>query len=221
MESSQKQTFWQTIALFHDVGVLDHIVVVGSWAEYLYQESGVIPGFRSSFRTQDFDVLLRNIRLPKTSLDLVAELTRQGYLMMQDSHTGLMKFDKGGELEVEFLVREMGRGQMEPYRHESLGVTAQGLRHIGMLDEYSTVLGMRGYSICVPLPQAYILHKLLIHEQRSEAKQEKDLGAVRDLLAAMQGFPAELAAVQKLFDELPKKTQVKIRKTCENNAIYW
>ena len=124
MESSQKQTFWQTIALFHDVRVLDHIVVVGSWAEYLYQESGVIPGFRSSFRTQDFDVLLRNIRLPKTSLDLVAELTRQGYLMMQDSHTGLMKFDKGGELEVEFLVREMGRGQMEPYRHESLGVTA-------------------------------------------------------------------------------------------------
>ena len=90
-----------------------------------------------------------------------------------------------------------------------------------MLDEYSTVLRMRGYSICVPLPQAYILHKLLIHEQRSEAKQEKDLGAVRDLLAAMQGFPAELAAVQKLFDELPKKTQVKIRKTCENNAIYW
>ena len=46
MESSQKQTFWQTIALFHDVGVLEHIVVVGSWAEYLYQESGVIPGFR-------------------------------------------------------------------------------------------------------------------------------------------------------------------------------
>ena len=84
----------------------------------------MIPGFRSSFRTQDFDVLLRNIWLPKTSLDLVAELTRQGYLMMQDSHTGLMKFDKGGELEVEFLVREMGRGQLEPYRHESLGVTA-------------------------------------------------------------------------------------------------
>ena len=221
MESSQKQTFWQTIALFHDVGVLEHIVVVGSWAEYLYQESGVIPGFRSSFRTQDFDVLLRNIRLPKISLDLVAELTRQGYLMMQDSHTGLMKFDKGGELEVEFLVRELGRGQLEPYRHESLGVTAQGLRHIGMLDEYSTPLRMRGYSIHVPLPQAYILHKLLINEQRSEAKREKDLGAVRDLLAAMQGFPVELAAVQKLFDELPKKAQGKIRKTCEKNAIHW
>jgi ABC-type branched-subunit amino acid transport system ATPase component len=79
---------WQTIALFHDVGVLEHIVVVGSWAEYLYEESGVIPGFRSSFRTQDFDVLLRNIRLPKKHFNLAAELTRQGYLMMQDSHTG-------------------------------------------------------------------------------------------------------------------------------------
>ena len=141
--------------------------------------------------------------------------------MMQNTHTGLMKFDKGGELEVEFLVRELGKGQLEPYRHESLGVNAQGLRHIGMLDEYSTVLQMRGYSIHVPLPQAYILHKLLINEQRSEAKKEKDLAALRDLLAAMQGFPAELSALQKLFDELPKKAQGKIRNICVKNSIHW
>ena len=120
MESSQKQTFWQTIALFHDVGVLEYIVVVGSWAEYLYQEAGLILGFRSSFRTQDFDVLLRNIRLPNRAVDLAAEFKRNGYLMMQDPQTGLMKFDKGGELEVEFLVREMGKGQLEPYKHEYL-----------------------------------------------------------------------------------------------------
>ena len=221
MESSQKQTFWQTIALFHDVGVLEHIVVVGSWAEYLYQESGLIPGFRSSFRTQDFDVLFRNIRLPKKPFDLAAELTRRGYLMMQNAHTGLMKFDKGGELEVEFLVREMGKGQLEPYRHEYLGVTAQGLRYIDILAEYSTVLHVRGYSIHVPRPQAYVLHKLLINEQRSEAKQEKDLGAVRDLLAVMRDIPAEMAAVQELFNELPKKARAKIKNTCEKNSINW
>ena len=44
MESSQKKTFWQTIALFQAVGLLEYIVVVGSWAEYLYQEAGLIPG---------------------------------------------------------------------------------------------------------------------------------------------------------------------------------
>lgn len=221
MESSQKQTFWQTIALFHDVGVLEYIVVVGSWAEYLYQEAGLIPGFRSSFRTQDFDVLLRNIRLPNRAVDLAAEFKRNGYLMMQDPQTGLMKFDKGGELEVEFLVREMGKGQLEPYKHEYLGVTAQGLRYIDMLSEHSTVLQLRGYLIRVPRPQAYVLHKLLINKQRSAAKQEKDIGAVRELLASMSEFPAELLLLQELFDGLPKKAQAKIKDTCEKNVICW
>jgi len=221
MESSQKQTFWQTIALFHDVGVLEYIVVVGSWAEYLYQEAGLIPGFQSSFRTQDFDVLLRNIRLPNRSVDLVAEFTRHGYLMMQNPQTGLMKFDKGGELEIEFLVREMGKGQLAPYRHEYLGVTAQGLRYIDILSENSTVLQLRGYLIRVPRPQAYILHKLLINKQRSATKQEKDIGAVRDLLAAVSEYPAELSVLQELFDALPKKAQARIKDTCVKNAIHW
>ena len=183
------------------------MVVVGSWAEYLYQEAGLIPGFRSSFRTQDFDVLLPNLRLPKKSIDLVAELTRQGYLLLQNPHTGLMKFDKDGELEVEFLVREMGKGQLKPYRREYLGVNAQGPRYIDILAEYAMVLSLRGYSIQVPRPQAYILHKLLINGQRSEAKREKDLGAVRDLLTAMRAAPAEIAAMQELLGRLPKKAQ--------------
>lgn len=221
MESSQKQTFWQTIALFNDVGVLEYIVVVGSWAEYLYQEASLFPGFRSSFRTQDFDVLLRNIRLPKKPIDLAAELTRHGYLMMQNPQTGLMKFDKSGELEVEFLVREMGKGQLEPYKHEYLGVTAQGLRHIDLLSEHSIVLHLRGYVIHVPRPQAYILHKLLINKQRSAAKQEKDIEAVKDLLAVMSGYSAELLVLQELFDRLPKKAQAKIKDTCEKNLIRW
>ena len=221
MESSQKQTFWQTIALFHDVGVLEYIVVVGSWAEYLYQEAGLILGFRSSFRTQDFDVLLRNIHLPKRPIDLAAELTRHGYLMMQNPQTGLMKFDKGGELEVEFLLREMGKGQLEPYRHEYLGVTAQGLRHMDILSDHSVILQLRGFVIRVPRPQAYILHKLLINQHRSVAKQEKDIGAVRDLLAVLREFPAELSVLQQLFDGLPKKVQAKIRDSCEKNAIHW
>lgn len=124
----------------------------GQLGRVLYQEAGLIPGFRLSFRTQDFDVLLPNLRLPKKSIDLVGELTRQGYLLLQNPHTGLMKFDKDGELEVEFLVREMGKGQLKPYRHEYLGVNAQGLRYIDLLAEYAMVLSLRGYSIQVPSP---------------------------------------------------------------------
>lgn len=121
MESSQKQTFWQTIALFHDVGVLEYIVVVGSWAEYLYQEAGLIPGFRSSFRTQDFDVLLRNIRLPNRAVDLAAEFKRNGYLMMQDPQTGLMKFDKGGNSKSNSWCVRWAKGN---WNHTNMNILA-------------------------------------------------------------------------------------------------
>ena len=90
-----------------------------------------------------------------------------------------------------------------------------------ILSDHSMILQLHGFVIRVPRPQAYILHKLLINKQRSVAKQEKDIGAVRDLLAVLREFPAELSVLQQLFEGLPKKAQAKIRDSCEKNAIHW
>lgn len=80
---------------------------------------------------------------------------------------------------------------------------------------------LRGYLIRVPLPQAYILHKLLINKQRSTAKQEKDIVAVKDLLAVMRDFPAELSLLQEIFAGLHKNAQTKIMEACVKYAIHW
>lgn len=50
------------IKLFNDNNCLDDVVLIGSWAEYLYQQSGIIPTGTTSLRTLDIDFLVTNLR---------------------------------------------------------------------------------------------------------------------------------------------------------------
>jgi hypothetical protein len=34
--ASQKTVFYQMIKAFHDVNALEYIIIIGSWAEYIY-----------------------------------------------------------------------------------------------------------------------------------------------------------------------------------------
>lgn len=36
--NKQQETFWEAIEIFNKLGVLSHIVIIGSWAEYIYEE---------------------------------------------------------------------------------------------------------------------------------------------------------------------------------------
>lgn len=52
-DSIQYRGFWKFIKLLYDHGLLEHVVVIGSWAEYLYAQSGMLPGFSANLRTLD------------------------------------------------------------------------------------------------------------------------------------------------------------------------
>ena len=36
MTKEQEAAFWQTIKAFNELGILANIMIIGSWAEYLY-----------------------------------------------------------------------------------------------------------------------------------------------------------------------------------------
>ncbi len=177
----QRRAFWDIINALHDARALEYVIVIGSWAEYLYQVSNIFR-IRTSLRTQDMDLLVPNINRPSERIDLATELQKHG-LELRQSREGLMKFDKTGIIDVEFLVREIGRGQMEPYRVNSLGVTAQGLRNMEILTNNTFTITVNGFTIIVPGPEAYVLQKLVINEERRpEYKKEKGIEAVRGVL---------------------------------------
>jgi hypothetical protein len=211
--------FWETIDTLNAAGALRDVVLIGSWAEYLYQESGILDSFRAHIRTRDLDVLIPNIRRPAPKVDLYKEFKERLYLPIINPHNGLTKFDKSGELEVEFLVRELGAGQVQPYKVESLNVTAQGLRNLEILLEHSVILNVKSYNIRVPSPQAYILHKMVINNDRSPQKKVKDIQAIQNLLETLQNVPAEMENLKLVYDKLTTKQCGKVRAFCAKNNI--
>lgn len=36
MTKEQENAFWQTINAFDEIGLLRHVMIIGSWAEYFY-----------------------------------------------------------------------------------------------------------------------------------------------------------------------------------------
>ena len=59
MRKEQEEAFWLTIKAFKEIGLLQHVMLIGSWAEYLYP-----PLFETDFmpnlKTRDVDFFWLN-----------------------------------------------------------------------------------------------------------------------------------------------------------------
>jgi len=190
---------------------LPYIIVIGSWAEFIYENSKVLD-YKASLVTQDVDLLIPNIRKPADKINVSKALQEQGFLMNSTimSGVGLSKFHKEGLLEVEFLVQELGAGKVEPY-DTHLGVTAQGLRNMNILIDNRIEVIYNNYKITVPRPEAYILHKLVINPDRKpEYKKSKDAETVRRLVKKV-----DETIFNDIFAGLTKKQKHKVLQTCD------
>jgi len=134
--------------------------LIGSWAEYIYEKSGYLKNFEANLKTRDIDFLIIDINKPGYQINIVDVLDKEGFEALIDYISGIYKFYKGKDLELEFLVREIGRGQSEPYEVPSFGIKAEGLRNTNILIENIDVIEVKDIKIIVPTPRAYLLQKL-------------------------------------------------------------
>ena len=110
--TGQIEAFSKMLHVLKEANALDGVVVIGSWAEFLYKQCNLLD-YMLTMRTQDVDVLIRNLNRP--SAQVSKALQEKGFVMIP-GQDGLVKYDYLGELEVEFLIQERGRGQTEPYK---------------------------------------------------------------------------------------------------------
>ncbi|WP_227766349.1 GSU2403 family nucleotidyltransferase fold protein [Zhaonella formicivorans] len=217
----QKRVFWDTMKLFKEIGLLPHVLLIGSWVEYVY-EFAYYKDYYSNLRTRDLDFLVKNINRPSNPIDIKQALTNNGYIMDVDSLTGTTKFFKENLLELEFLVMEKGRGQSEPYLIKPLNIRAEGLRHLDILLNNTTQVSIDEYGMMlqIPLPQAYLLHKIIISDKRSDFKREKDLRSILNILEYMKQYPQELHTLSYIYqNRLLKSEQAKVFKYCNEYNI--
>lgn len=213
-----KKIFWETIKILKNNNILEHVVLIGSWAEYIYEKSGYLKNFEANLKTRDIDFLIRNINKPREGINIVDVLEKEGFETSIDYISGIYKFYKGKDLELEFLVREMGRGQSEPYEVPSFGIKAEGLRNTNILIDNINVIEVEDIKIIVPTPQAYLLQKIIINSKR-KSKAEKDYLSIENLLENIKTSDVEFQKSKDLFNILTKKQKKIIIKFLEDNLL--
>ena len=204
-EKNQFKVFREVLLKFQSQGILQDIMLIGSWCLYFYQiefkDSGQIP----KVRTLDLDFLVpANKRISK-EVDIPEMLKQMGFISTFNRSTGLIVYDHP-DLRVEFLIPELGRGHDRPQNIEKLHVKAQGLRYLNLLFDYPRIISDGELHAKVPEPAIYALHKLIISHRRSNpAKKEKDLEAAVSLLAFLYLRPNEITRIKSILRTLPKK----------------
>jgi len=180
-------------------------MLIGSWAEYLYPllfESE----FEPNIRTRDIDFFYRNLKLPDKPIRFVEAMKQNGFLYDVDRISEIAKFYKEDLLEIEFLTKVIGSGAQSSYLIRALGIKAEGLRIINILDDFATEVMKNGYRVIVPLPSAYVVQKLLANPTRVPAnKKEKDIAAVINLLEHIKASEKHRQDLHHVIDSLTVK----------------
>lgn len=165
MLSEQQKAFARILDLVEEAGCMPHLVLVGSWAEFVYKEAEMLPGFDPNIRTRDVDFLVRNLRKPNPPAGLAGIARERGYFVESDRVTGTTKILDVSGLEVEFLIGKRGAG-VEPSLRTNIGVTAQALRHLDMAVKQHCCCSMSRAPCSCADSRGYAVHKMVINEER-------------------------------------------------------
>lgn len=210
--SIQQREFSRFVKLLYDNDCLKHVVLIGSWAEFVYQETGLLKGFEPNIKTMDMDFLIKNLRKPLPEKNLTGLARDEGYLIESDVLTGVTKiYDKSG-LEIEFLIGKKGAG-IEPSLKTNLGVTAQALRHTEVILHNTVDVEYLGMTLTVPTPEAYAVHKITINQERG-SKMEKDQLAIDNIWSSLN-----IREVERIADTLTKKDLKIFEKYCVEHDL--
>ena len=208
MNELQVRDFIKTIKLLYDNDCISHIIIVGSWAEYLYCETGVLPSYSVNIKTLDLDLLVKNLRYPRQGINLPELAKAAGYRVESERMTGITKLLLPGSLEVEFLLSKKSAGKEAAFKTK-LGVTAQTLRAMELLLKNTIRIDYYGMALELPSPEAYVLHKMIINKER-KGKSEKDRMSINEMYKHL-----DRSRFESLIQTLSKKDQKETKEYVE------
>jgi hypothetical protein len=201
----QEKEFLKVLKLLSDNDALGHVIVIGSWAEYLYQNTGLIPSGTTALRTLDIDFLVKNMRLPHPPINFERVAREAGYAVENHFMFGTTRIITASRLEIEFLIDQKGAGA-EPVYETAIGVTAQALRGLNLLLRHTAEVEYLGIKVTVPIPEVYVIHKIIINAGRNkDYKREKDKNNIFALLPHI-----DMTIYNSILEETTKKQRREI-----------
>lgn len=204
-KEKQFELLLQVLKEFDKVGILNQLMLIGSWCLQFYRFHFEAPETLPAFRTMDVDFLIPKPNQIQNEIDVPSILKNKGFVPTFNRSSGIVKYDHP-ELRLEFLVPEIGRGLSGPQEIRKLHIKAQGLRYLNFLTTYPRLISYEKLSICVPEPAVFALHKLIISARRlNQTKQKSDLETAVGLLDFLYARPNEVGRIKSILKTLPKK----------------
>ena len=157
---------------------------------------------------QNVDFLLKNLRKPQPPKNLPQLARECGYAVENDFLNATTKI-MGEGLEIEFLIGKRGRG-IENVMKTNFGIRAQALRHMDILSNNTLVINYLEFPISIPIPEAYIIHKMIINEERG-VKANKDINAVKNIYPYISRDVFE-----RIESTLNRKERIAVKKFIDN-----
>lgn len=226
MEKKQYELLVKVLRRLQENGVLDKLILTGSWGLVLYRKYFESPGFYAALRTRDVDFIVPSRPEIRKKVDVSELLKDLGFVVEFNRADNSMRLLHPA-LIVEFLVAEKGRGSVKSRKIKELGVTAQPLRYLNYLESKIISIDIEGLNIRVPDPAVFALHKLIImSRRRTPEKKEKDKKQAKTVLGFLlaNGRDEEIRDAirlmhpkwfQTIMNNLEKENEVELKKDIE------
>jgi hypothetical protein len=202
VEKQQYNLCLEILRRLNRAGVLNDIMLIGSWCMPFYRDyfSGV--AYAPAIMTRDIDFLVPNPGKVRGETDIPALLKDLGFIVGYSGSEGYIKLEHPS-LMVEFLSPEKGREMNKPVKIPRLGVNAVALRYLNFLVDDAIKVNVEGFTLCLPHPVNFALHKLIIFQQRDKKdKAEKDKKAAIMILRTLMK-KGDSGVIRAVFDSTP------------------
>lgn len=198
-------------------GVLEHLIVIGSWAVPFYQDYFKDPGYHPTIRTTDIDFLISKKSFDGFHIDLSKSLKDLGFVE-NFSSDGWVTYSKP-ELEIQFVCPRIGQQSERPKSIPELGINAQPLRFMSDLQKSTIQCAFQGIKLFLPHPVIFAIHKLVISCRRTKNfKRENDRQQAEMVLMALSD-PNDIAFLKQVYSTLTKKERKYILEATEGRPL--
>lgn len=200
----------------HEANALKDIIITGSWAMYFYKQ--IFDDFIPRVETTDLDLYLPNPKRASGN-DLPAKLSKYSYIRHNDYITGKTMFLSDEGFSIEFLTLP-DRNMTPTIEVKGLNVVAEALPKMAPAGWNYVQIEYNGLTINIVSPVSFVLQKLLINKERKpENKKEKDIDAVKYILAYVKASNKYSEELKQSLQNYPKKWKKAIFEAAEKYNI--
>lgn len=218
MEYNDKNVLNSILRIFNELDILSEMILIGSWVEKFYEFE--LGGYISAMKTMDIDFYIPVIKKKKSSVDLISALDNEGFIYDEDLLTQKSKFYGKAGYEIEFLTNICKlQTPTTPIKH--LKVNAECLPYLDIVRQNVMLVKSLKSDIefYIPTPGAYIIHKLIINNDRKDEKRIKDIESIINLLPHLKRNELYFNELIEIYEKLNTKRRKMIKSTCEKYKI--